>query len=117
LGIFSTSVTAGQLMSRTGRYKRYPIMGSAVLLIALWLLSTIKVDTPYWQVAIYAYLFGAGLGFTMQTVVTAIQNAVDRSDMGTATSSATFFRSMGAAIGVAIMGAVLNNRLTHYLIE
>lgn len=116
-GIFSTSVTAGQLMSRTGRYKRYPIIGSVVLLIALWLLSTIKVDTPYWHVAIYSYLFGAGLGFTMQTVVTAIQNAVDRSDMGTATSSTTFFRSMGAAIGVAAMGAVLNNRLTHHLTE
>lgn len=116
-GIFSTSIASGQLMTRTGRYKRFPIIGSVVLLVAMWLLSTMRVDTPYWQVAVYAYLFGAGLGFTMQTVVTAIQNAVDRSDMGTATSSATFFRSMGAAIGTAVMGAVLTNRLTHYLVE
>ncbi|WP_169944667.1 MDR family MFS transporter [Microbispora sp. H11081] len=114
-GIFSTSITSGQMMSRTGRYKIFPILGGAVLLVAMWLLSTIKVDTPYWQVAVYAYLFGAGLGFTMQTVVTAIQNAVDRSDMGVATSSATFFRMMGAAIGTAIMGAVLTNRLAHHL--
>ncbi|MEU8173729.1 MDR family MFS transporter [Microbispora hainanensis] len=114
-GIFSTSITSGQIMSRTGRYKIFPILGGAVLLVAMWLLSTIKVDTPYWQVAVYAYLFGAGLGFTMQTIVTAIQNAVERADMGVATSSATFFRMMGAAIGTAIMGAVLTNRLTHYL--
>ncbi|MEU7695493.1 MFS transporter [Microbispora hainanensis] len=114
-GIFSTSITSGQIMSRTGRYKIFPILGGAVLLVAMWLLSTIKVDTPYWQVAVYAYLFGAGLGFTMQTIVTAIQNAVERADMGVATSSTTFFRMMGAAIGTAIMGAVLTNRLTHYL--
>ncbi|GLX05976.1 MDR family MFS transporter [Microbispora sp. NBRC 16548] len=114
-GIFSTSITSGQIMSRTGRYKIFPILGGAVLLVAMWLLSTIKVDTPYWQVAVYAYLFGAGLGFTMQTIVTAIQNAVERSDMGVATSSATFFRMMGAAIGTAIMGAVLTNRLAHHL--
>ncbi|MEU8054832.1 MDR family MFS transporter [Microbispora bryophytorum] len=115
LGIFSTSITSGQIMSRTGRYKIFPILGGAVLLVAMWLLSTIKVDTPYWQVAVYAFLFGAGLGFTMQTIVTAIQNAVERSDMGVATSSATFFRMMGAAIGTAIMGAVLTNRLAHHL--
>ncbi|MBP2702452.1 MFS transporter [Microbispora sp. RL4-1S] len=115
LGIFSTSITSGQLMTRTGRYKVYPILGSVVLAGGLWLLSTIRVDTPYWQVAVYAYLFGAGLGFTMQTVVTAIQNAVGRADMGTATSSATFFRMMGAAIGTAVMGAVLTSRLSHYL--
>ncbi|MEV4327779.1 MDR family MFS transporter [Microbispora rosea] len=114
-GIFSTSITSGQIMSRTGRYKIFPILGGAVLLVAMWLLSTIKVSTPYWQVAVYAYLFGAGLGFTMQTIVTAIQNAVERADMGVATSSATFFRMMGAAIGTAIMGAVLTSRLTHYL--
>ncbi|MEU6425407.1 MDR family MFS transporter [Microbispora sp. NPDC046973] len=115
LGIFSTSITSGQIMSRTGRYKIFPILGGAVLLVAMWLLSTIEVDTPYWQVAVYAYLFGAGLGFTMQTIVTAIQNAVERGDMGVATSSTTFFRMMGAAIGTAIMGAVLTNRLAHHL--
>ncbi|GGO09164.1 hypothetical protein GCM10010116_18540 [Microbispora rosea subsp. aerata] len=114
-GIFSTSITSGQLMSRTGRYKIFPILGGAVLLVAMWLLSTIRVDTPYRQVAVYAYVFGAGLGFTMQTVVTAVQNAVDRSDMGVATSSTAFFRSMGAAMGTAIMGAVLTNRLAHHL--
>ena len=75
------------------------------------------LDTPDWQVAIYAYAFGAGLGFTMQTITTAIQNAVDRTDMGVATSSATFFRSMGGAIGTAVLGSVLSSRLTHYMAE
>jgi EmrB/QacA subfamily drug resistance transporter len=115
LGIFSTSVATGRLMSRTGRYKAFPIAGSAVLIVALWLLSTIGVDTPYWRVAAYAYLFGAGLGCCMQTVVTAVQNAVRRSDIGVATSSTAFFRMMGAAIGTAIMGVVLTDRLTHHM--
>ncbi|GII53832.1 hypothetical protein Pth03_22210 [Planotetraspora thailandica] len=117
VGIFSTSITSGQLMSKTGRYKIFPIAGAVVLVVALGLLATIRVDSPYWQVAIYAYLFGAGLGFTMQTIVTAVQNAVGRADIGTATSSTTFFRMMGAAIGTAIMGAVLNTRLEHHLAQ
>jgi hypothetical protein len=79
------------------------------------LLSRIAVDTPYWQIAIAALILGAGIGFSMQTVVVAIQNAVDFRDMGVATSSATFFRSLGGAIGTAICGAVLTNRLAHHL--
>jgi EmrB/QacA subfamily drug resistance transporter len=117
VGIFSTAITSGNLMTRTGRYKIFPIMGGVVLTASLWLLSLIRVDTPYWQVAIYAYVFGAGLGFTMQTITTAIQNAVDRLDIGVATSSTQFFRSMGAAIGTALLGSVLSTRLTHYMIE
>ena len=117
VGIFSTAITSGNLMTKTGRYRIFPIAGGIVLTVALWLLSLIRVDTPYWQVAIYAYAFGAGLGFTMQTITTAIQNAVDRTDMGVATSSATFFRSMGGAIGTAVLGSVLSSRLTHYMAE
>ncbi|MBO3745561.1 MFS transporter [Streptosporangiaceae bacterium NEAU-GS5] len=116
-GIFSTAISSGNIMTRTGRYKIFPILGAAVMLVALVLMARIGATTPYWQVAIYGFIFGAGLGFTMQTLVTAVQNAVDRSDMGTATSSTTFFRAMGAAIGTAIMGAVLNNRLATYLAE
>jgi EmrB/QacA subfamily drug resistance transporter len=117
VGIFSTSITSGRLISRTGRYKIYPIVGAAVLTVALFLLSHLSVDTPFWQVALYEYLFGAGLGFTMQTIVTAVQNSVEFRDLGAATSSVTFFRQMGASIGVAIFGAVLTSRLTHYLAE
>jgi EmrB/QacA subfamily drug resistance transporter len=117
IGIFSTSITSGQLISRTGRYKVFPVIGAAVLTLALFLLSHLSVDTPFWQVALYEYLFGAGLGFTMQTIVTAVQNAVDFRDLGVATGSTTFFRQMGASIGVAIFGSVLTSRLTHYLAE
>jgi EmrB/QacA subfamily drug resistance transporter len=117
VGIFSTSVGAGRLITRTGRYKIYPIIGSVVLVVALLLLSRLEVDTPFWQVALFEYLFGAGLGFTMQTIVTAVQNAVEFRDLGTATSSTTFFRQMGGSIGAAVFGAVLSSRLTHYLSE
>jgi EmrB/QacA subfamily drug resistance transporter len=117
IGIFSTSITSGQLITRTGRYKIFPIIGSVVLVVALLLLSRLGVDTPFWQVVIAEYLFGAGLGFTMQTIVTAVQNAVEFRDLGAATSSVTFFRQMGASIGVAIFGAALSSRLAHYLAE
>jgi EmrB/QacA subfamily drug resistance transporter len=117
VGIFSTSITAGRLISRTGRYRIYPILGAAVLAVSLLLLSTLGVDTPFWRVALYEYLFGAGLGLTMQTIVTAIQNSVAFRDMGAATSSVTFFRQLGGSIGAAVFGAVLSSRLTHYLSE
>ena len=117
LGIFSTSITSGQLISRTGRYKIYPVLGAVIMTIALLTLSRLGVDTPFWQVAVYTYLFGAGLGFTMQTIVTAVQNSVERRDMGAATSSITFFRQMGGSVGAALFGAVLSTRLAHYLAE
>jgi EmrB/QacA subfamily drug resistance transporter len=117
MGIFLMSITSGRIISRTGKYKIFPIVGSVVLLVSLVLLSRIGVDTPFWQVAIYELLFGAGLGFTMQTIVTAIQNAVDFRDLGVATSSATFFRQMGGSVGAAIFGAALSSRLAHYLTE
>jgi EmrB/QacA subfamily drug resistance transporter len=117
IGIFSTSVTSGQLISRTGRYRIYPIIGAVVLVGSLLLLSRLGVDTPFWQVALYEFLFGAGLGLTMQTIVTAVQNVVDFRDLGAATSSVTFFRQMGGSIGAAVFGAVLSSRLAHYLTE
>jgi EmrB/QacA subfamily drug resistance transporter len=116
-GLFATSISSGQLVTRTGRYRIYPILGSAVTGVGIALLSTLGVDTPYWQTATYFFVFGAGLGFTLQIVVTAVQNAVERRDMGAATSSVTFFRSMGAAFGTAIFGAVLATRLGHHLAE
>jgi predicted MFS family arabinose efflux permease len=117
LGIFSTSITSGQLITRTGRYKIYPVMGAVIMAIGLLALSRLDVDTPFWQLAIYEYLFGAGLGFTMQTIVTAVQNSVEHRDMGAATSSITFFRQMGGSVGAAVFGAVLSSRLAHYLSE
>jgi MFS family permease len=117
VGIFSTSITSGQLISRTGRYKIFPVMGAVIMTVAMVLLSSLDVDTPFWRVAIYEYLFGAGLGLTMQTIVTAVQNSVEYRDMGAATSSTTFFRQMGGSVGAAVFGAVLSSRLAHYLVD
>lgn len=116
-GLLITSMGSGQLITKTGKYKIFPIIGSAVLIPALMLLGRLGVDTPYWQVAIDAFLFGAGLGLSMQTITTAVQNAVSYRDIGTATSSTTFFRQIGASIGAAIFGAVFSSRLAHHLAE
>jgi EmrB/QacA subfamily drug resistance transporter len=115
LGIFTTSIGGGQIMARTGRYKWMPITGALVVGGALFAFSRLQVDTPYYLVALIMYAFGTGLGFTMQVVVTAVQNSVDRRNMGVATASVTFFRSMGGAIGTALLGAILNIRLKHHL--
>ena len=117
LGMFSMSILSGQLLVRTGRYKIYPIIGSAILGVAFFLLSTIQVDTPYWNVALFAFTFGTGLGLSMMTIVTPIQNAVDLRDMGVATSATPFGRSLGGAIGAALFGAIMTNRLAVYLTD
>lgn len=117
LGILTTSIISGRLITRTGRYKIFPIIGAAVLVLALLLMSRLRVDTPYWQLALYMLAFGAGLGCTMQTIVTAVQNAVEFRDLGAATSATTFFRQMGGTLGAAIFGAVLANRLVVHLVE
>jgi EmrB/QacA subfamily drug resistance transporter len=116
-GILLTSIGSGRLMTRTGHYKVFPIVGAGVVTVAYVLLRTLGADTPYWRVGLFIFVLGAGLGFTMQTVVTAVQNAVERRDMGAATSSVAFFRTMGGAFGTAIFGAVLTSRLGHYLGE
>jgi hypothetical protein len=103
-------------MARTGRYKWMPITGARSR-ISVLAFSRLQVDTPYYVVALIMYAFGTGLGFTMQVVVTAVQNSVDRRNMGVATASVTFFRSMGGAIGTALLGAILNIRLKHHLSE
>jgi MFS family permease len=115
VGIFFASIPSGQLMSKTGRYKIYPIVSAVLVGGAMVMLSTIGLTTPYWQLAIYMFVMGAGLGLSMQITVTAAQNSVPRQHMGTATSTMTFFRSMGGAIGTAVYGAVLTSRLTVHL--
>ena len=117
LGIFATSISSGQIMSRTGRYKWMPVTGSIVVGAALFALSRLQTDTTYPVLAVIMFAFGAGLGFTMQVVVTAVQNTVDRRHMGAATAAVAFFRSMGGALGTALFGAILNTRLAHHLAE
>ena len=112
LGIFITSTGSGQLITRTGRYKIYPVIGLAIIPLALLWLSTLTVDTPMWNVSLRIFVLGLGLGLVIQTLVVAVQNAVDPRDLGVATSSNTFFRSMGGAIGTAVFGSVLTATLT-----
>lgn len=117
LGMFFTSIGGGLLMSRTGRYKWMPITGAIVVGGSLLGFSNLKIDTPYLLIGLNMFIFGFGLGLTMQVVVTAVQNSVDRKHMGAATASVSFFRTMGGAIGTALFGAILNTRLSHHLAE
>lgn len=115
LGIVSMSIFSGRRITTHGKYKKFPVLGTAIMTVGILMMTTLTRSTPYWQLSIYAIIVGAGLGLSMQTIVIALQNAVDFHDMGVATSSNTFFRSLGSVFGSAIFGAVLNNRLTHYM--
>lgn len=115
LGIVTTSIFSGKRITTTGKYKKFPIIGTAIMTVGILLMTTLTRATPYWQLSIYAIIVGAGLGLSMQTIVIALQNSVDYRDLGVATSSNTFFRSLGSVFGTAIFGAVLNNRLAHYM--
>ncbi len=113
-GIFTTSITSGKLITKFGKYKLFPIIGTLTLALGLWMFSHVQIDTAEWLLGTWMFVIGAGLGCFMQVMTLAIQNSVDRRDLGTATSSATFFRSLGSAFGGAIFGSILNNRLTHH---
>jgi MFS family permease len=117
VGIFTTSILAGNLMTRNGRYKIFPILGASIVVVALFMLSTLDAGSPYWFAGLSMYIMGAGLGFTMQVLITVVQNSVDRSDMGVATSSVAFFRQMGGSFGTALFGAILSSRLAVHLAE
>jgi hypothetical protein len=112
LGIFITSTGSGQLITRTGRYKIYPVLGLTIIPLALLWMSTLETNTPMWNVSLRIFVLGLGLGLVIQTLVVAVQNAVEPRDLGVATSSNTFFRSMGGAIGTAVFGSVLTATLT-----
>ncbi|WP_434451644.1 MDR family MFS transporter [Lentzea sp. E54] len=107
VGITLATTIAGRVTSRTGRYKIFPIIGSALLTLALFLLSGIGTDTPNWLVMIYMFVMGAGLGQCMQTLMLAIQNESEPRDMGVTTASATFFRQIGGTVGTAVFLSIL----------
>jgi EmrB/QacA subfamily drug resistance transporter len=106
-GIMVSSMVAGQITSRTGRYKIFPVIGSALLVIGFLLMSSVGATTPLWQTDLFMVVFGAGLGLNMQTIVLAMQNAVAPQDIGVATSSTTFFRQMGGTLGTAVFLSIL----------
>ncbi|WP_405897549.1 MDR family MFS transporter [Streptomyces sp. NBC_00727] len=114
-GLLITSTVSGQIVSRTGRWKVFPIAGTGITAIGLLLLHRLTVSSSTWEMSVYFFVFGAGLGLVMQVLVLVVQNAVSYQDLGVATSGATFFRSIGASFGVAIFGTIFTNRLTDKL--
>jgi EmrB/QacA subfamily drug resistance transporter len=117
LGLLTASIISGRLTSKWGRYRIFPIIGTLLLALGLWLFSHVTLTTSEWVLGSWMLVIGAGLGSFMQIMTLAIQNAVPRSQLGTATSAATFFRSLGSSFGGALFGAVLVSRLTHHLYE
>ncbi len=110
-GLLATSITSGRLVTRWGRYRVFPIVGTAVMTLGLYLLSHLGVTTSVWLSSLYMLVLGAGIGLSLQVLVVAVQNAVSYTDLGAATGGATFFRSIGGSFGTAIFGAVFANVL------
>lgn len=107
LGIMTGSIISGRVISKTGKYKIFPVIGTVVLTISLALMTTFNADTAYWWIAILSYLFGVGLGHVLQPTVIAVQNTVQMKDLGVATSSVTLFRQLGATVGTAAFISIL----------
>ncbi len=110
-GLLITSIGSGQAISRTGRYKPFPIAGTALMVIGLFLLSTMDASTSKLEASGFMFVLGLGLGLVMQVLVLAVQNAVDYKDLGVATSGATLFRSIGGSVGTAVLGSIFSNHL------
>ncbi|MFI1394637.1 MFS transporter [Streptomyces sp. NPDC020681] len=114
-GLFLSSTVSGQFITKTGRWKAWLVSGGVLVTAGLGLLGTIRYDTEYWHIAVYMAVMGLGLGMMMQNLVLCTQNQVAPEDLGSASSVVTFFRSLGGAIGVSALGAVMANRVTHYV--
>ncbi|MBW8799585.1 MAG: MFS transporter, partial [Streptomyces sp.] len=116
-GLFISSTVSGQFITRTGRWKAWLVSGGVLVTAGLGLLGTIRYDTAYWKMSIFMALLGLGIGMMMQNLVLCTQNQVAPSDLGSASSTVTFFRSLGGAVGVSALGAVMAHRITHYVTE
>lgn len=114
-GIVGASIISGQLISHTGRYKIYPVLGAAVSAVGMWLLSRLDVDTPRLHYSVWMAVLGAGIGMVMPVLVLAVQNSVRPADLGTATSANNYFRQIGGSVGAAVFGTLLADRLTDAL--
>lgn len=115
VGLLGTSITSGILITKTGRYKIFPILGTIITGIAMVAMTTLAASTPIWLICVFLFVFGAGLGLIMQVVVLVVQNAVPASEVGTATSTNNYFREVGAALGTAVFGTIFATRLTDNL--
>jgi MFS family permease len=115
VGLLVTSIASGTVVGRTGRYKIFPVAGSLVMGIGLWLLSRMDAHTSFVLMAIYMLVLGAGIGLIMQVLTIIVQNTVDYRDLGVATSGVTFFRTLGSSFGAAIFGTIYSNVLRNAL--
>ncbi|WP_459076289.1 MDR family MFS transporter [Streptomyces atacamensis] len=116
-GLFLSSTVSGLVITRTGRWKAWLVAGGVLLTAGLGLLGTMRYDTPYWRIALFMALLGTGVGMMMQNLVLATQNQVALSELGAASSVLAFFRSLGGAVGVSVLGAVLAHRITDYVTD
>jgi predicted MFS family arabinose efflux permease len=111
VGLLVASIASGRVISRIGRYKVFPVAGTAILAAGMYLLSRLGVGSAHWVAAVDMLVVGVGIGLVMQVLVIVVQNDVGWEDVGVATSTATFFRSVGGSFGVAILGAIFASRL------
>ncbi len=117
VGMMGTSIASGILITKTGRYRMFPIAGTVVTGAAMIAMTTLTAATPIWLICVFLFVFGAGLGMIMQVVVLVAQNAVPASQIGTATSTNNYFREVGAALGTAVFGTIFTTRLTENLTD
>ncbi|MEU2930458.1 MFS transporter [Streptomyces sp. NPDC007251] len=113
-GLFVASMVSGRFITSTGRWKGWLVAGGVSLTAGLALLGLMRYDTPYWELSIYMALLGIGVGMMMQNLVLSTQNQVAPKDLGAASSTVSFFRSLGGAVGVGVLGSVMSERITHY---
>jgi EmrB/QacA subfamily drug resistance transporter len=111
VGLLLTSTGTGFLVSKWGRYKIFPVLGTALMTLGLYLLSRLGIHTNFWIVSLYLFILGVGIGASLQVLIIAVQNAVDYADLGAATSGATFFRSIGGSFGTSVFGAIFSGVL------
>ncbi|NUK37071.1 MFS transporter [Streptomyces lunaelactis] len=116
-GIVVASIVSGRLISRTGHYRIYPVLGSAISAVGMWLLSRLETGTPRLDYSIWQAVLGVGIGLVMPVLILAVQNAVPPADLGTATSANNYFRQIGGSVGAAVFGTLFANRLTDALAD
>jgi MFS family permease len=117
VGMMGTSIASGLLITKTGRYKIYPILGTIVTALAMVAFTSLTAETPIWLICVFLFVFGVGLGLIMQVVVLVVQNAVPADEIGTATSTNNYFREVGASLGTAVFGTIFTTRLTENLVN
>ncbi|WP_443061413.1 MFS transporter [Streptomyces sp. NBC_00414] len=116
-GIVGASIVSGHLISRSGHYKVYPILGGALSVLGMWLLSRLEADTPRLHYSVWMALLGAGIGLVMPVLILAVQNSVHPYDLGTATSANNYFRQIGGSVGAAVFGTLFADRLADSLAD